>query len=77
MGISAPQLSQAEERLERYLFKLIGSDGLVHDPETGESDNSFAQGNALNGLLALFEDSGDPVVRRANRKTDYRPGKIL
>jgi hypothetical protein len=68
MGITAPQLSQAEERLERYLFKLIGPDGSVRDLDTGEADNSVAQANALNGLLALFEDSGDPEVRRAIEK---------
>src|SRR5262245_42493369 len=32
MGVSAPQLSHAEERLSRYLMKLIGKDGLIHDP---------------------------------------------
>jgi len=68
MGISAPQLSQAEERLERFLIKLIGSDGLVQDPEKREAEDSYSQGNALNGLVALFEDSGDPAVRRAIEK---------
>ncbi|HTL56255.1 MAG TPA: hypothetical protein VL361_11295 [Candidatus Limnocylindrales bacterium] len=65
MGISSPELSQAEAHLEQYLFKILGEDGLVHDPQTGAIDHSFSQGSALYGLVALFEDSADPVVRRA------------
>jgi hypothetical protein len=65
MGVSGPELSQAEARLGRYLFKLLGPDGLVHDPQTGAIDHSFAQGSALYGLLAWFVDTGDPVVRAA------------
>ncbi len=65
MGISRPEFSVAEGRLGRYLLKLLGPDGLVHDPQTGAVDHSFSQGSALYGLLAWFEDSGDPAVRTA------------
>jgi hypothetical protein len=60
-----PEFSVAEGRLGRYLLKLLGPDGLVHDPGSGAIDHSFSQGSALFGLLAWFEDSGDPAVRRA------------
>ena len=59
MGVSSPALSEAEGRLGRYLLKLLGPDGLVHDPKSGAIDNSFSQGSALYGLLAWFEDSSD------------------
>ena len=65
MGVSRPELSRAEERLGHYLLKLLGPDGLVHDPSSGAVDHSFSQGSALYGLLAWFEDSGDPAVRTA------------
>ena len=65
MGACQPELSEAEGRLGRYLLKLLGSDGLVHDPESGAVDHSFSQGSALYGLLAWFEDTGDPAVRQA------------
>ncbi len=65
MGVSRPVFSVAEGHLGRYLFKLLGPDGLVHDPQTDAVDHSFSQGSALYGLLAWFEDSGDPAVRRA------------
>lgn len=65
MGISSPELSLAEGRLQKYLFRIIGPDGLVHDPKSGAIDHSFSQGSALFGLLALFEDSGDPAARKA------------
>ncbi len=65
MGVTSPELSQAEARLQKFLFKLLGSDGLVHDPQSGAIDHSFSQGSALYGLLACFEDCGDPEVRRA------------
>ncbi len=65
MGITAPELSQAEVRLERFLFKILGPDGLVHDPQSGAIDHSFSQGSAMFGLLAWFEDTHDPEVRRA------------
>ena len=65
MGITSPELSEAEARLEKYLFKLLGPDGLVHEPVSGAIDHSFSQGSALYGLVAWFEDTGDPVVRRA------------
>jgi hypothetical protein len=65
MGASRPEFSVAEGQLGRYLLKLLGPDGLVHDPHTGAVDHSFSQGSALYGLLAWFEDSGDPAVRGA------------
>jgi hypothetical protein len=65
MGISEPELSQAEGRLGRYLLKLLGPDGVVHDPQTGAIDHCFSQGSAMYGLLAWFEASGDPTVRTA------------
>jgi len=65
MGVSRPEFSAAEERLGRYLLRLLGPDGLVHDPKTGAVDHSFSQGSALYGLLAWYEDSGDPAVRGA------------
>jgi hypothetical protein len=65
MGVTAPDLSQAEARLGRSLLGLLGPDGLVRDPATGAPDHSFSQGSALYGLVAWFEDSGDPVVRVA------------
>ena len=65
MGVSRPEFSVAEGRLGRYLLKLLGPDGLVHDPHTGAVDHSFSQGSALYGLLAWFEDSGDPAIRTA------------
>jgi hypothetical protein len=65
MGVRSASLSQAEERLQRYLFQLLGPDGRICDPATGEPDHSFAQGSAMSGLLALYEDSADPVVRNA------------
>ncbi|MGA2662650.1 MAG: hypothetical protein ABSH34_34655, partial [Verrucomicrobiota bacterium] len=65
MGISAAELSEAEARLGRYLLGLLGSDGLAHDPASGAIDHSFSQGSALYGLVAWFEDSGDPLVRQA------------
>jgi hypothetical protein len=65
MGVCDPELSQAEGRLGRNLLKLLGPDGLVHDPKSGAVDHSFSQGSALYGLVAWFEDSGDPAVRRA------------
>ncbi len=65
MGISEPALSEAEGRLGRYLLKLLGPDGLVHDPASGAIDHPFSQGSALYGLVAWYEDSGDPVVRQA------------
>jgi hypothetical protein len=68
MGVSDPELSEAEGRLSRYLFKILGPDGLVHDPSSGAVDHSFSQGSALYGLVAWFEDTGDPVVRRATEK---------
>ena len=84
MGVSAPELSQAEGRLQHYLFKLLRPDGLVHDPQSGAVDSSFAQGSAMYGLLALFEDSGDPAVREAlerlisaQLKRAHRQGDLL
>lgn len=68
MGICTAQLSQAEGRLGAYLLKLLGPDGLVHDPVSGMVDHSFSQGSALYGLVAWFEDSGDPAVRRATER---------
>ncbi len=68
MGVSDPELSQAEGRLGRYLLKLLGPDGLVHHPNGGAIDHSFSQGSALYGLVAWFEDSGDPVVRKATER---------
>lgn len=68
MGIIDPELSQAEGRLGSYLLKLLGEDGLVHDPGSGAVDHSFSQGSALYGLVAWFEDSGDPAVRQ---KTEH------
>jgi hypothetical protein len=65
MGVSRPEFSTAEGQLGRYLLKLLGPDGPVHDPQTGAVDHSFSQGSALYGLLAWFEDSGDPAVRGA------------
>ena len=65
MSMSTPELSQAEARLGHFLFKLLGPDGLVHDPHSGAIDHSFSQGSALYGLLAWFEDTGDPTVRAA------------
>ncbi len=64
MGIRAPELSEAEARLQQFLLKILGTDGLVHDPKSGIIDHSFSQGSALFGLLAWFEDTGDPEVRR-------------
>jgi len=63
--VNRQEFSVAEGRLGRYLLKLLGPDGLVHDPQTGVVDHSFSQGSALYGLLAWFEDSGDPAIRRA------------
>lgn len=65
MGIWSPELSQAEAHLQKFLFKILGHDGLVHDPQSGAIDHSFSQGSALFGLFACFEDSGDPAVRVA------------
>ncbi|HEY5914336.1 MAG TPA: hypothetical protein VJA21_27420, partial [Verrucomicrobiae bacterium] len=65
MGVSSPELTRAETRLQAYLFKLLGPDGLVHDPQSGAVDHSFSQGSALYGLLAWYEDSGDAEVRRS------------
>lgn len=65
MGVTGPELSEAEGRLGRYLLSLLGPDGLVHDPANGAVDHSFSQGSALYGLVAWFEDSGDPAVRVA------------
>ncbi|HTL18145.1 MAG TPA: hypothetical protein VL793_12985, partial [Patescibacteria group bacterium] len=65
MGVTDPAFSQAEDRLGRYMLSLLGSDGLVHDPDTGATDHCFSQGSALYGLLAWYEDSADPAVRRA------------
>ncbi len=68
LGIRSPELSEAEGRLGKYLLALLGPDGLVHDPATGKIDHPFSQGSALYGLLAWFEDSGDPAVREAAEK---------
>jgi len=65
MGAGRPEFSVAEGQLGRYLLKLLGPDGMVHDPHSGAVDHSFSQGSALYGLLAWFEDSGDPAVRTA------------
>ncbi len=65
MGVRRPEFSLGEERLGRYLLQLLGPDGLVHDPASGAPDTAFAQGSALFGLLAWYEDSGDPAVRQA------------
>ena len=65
MGITDPGLSDAEGRLGRYLLSLLGPDGLVHAADSHAIDHSFSQGSALGGLVAWFEDSGDPVVRAA------------
>ncbi len=65
MGVNQPEFSVAEGRLGRYLLKLLGPDGLVHDPQTGAVDHSFSQGSALYGLLAWFEDPRDPTLRGA------------
>lgn len=64
MGVSSPELSLAEWRLQTNLFLSLGTDGLVHDP-SGTVVHSFSQGSALYGLLAWFEDTGDPTVRTA------------
>ncbi len=65
MGITDPALSDAEGRLGRYLLKILGPDGLVRRIDSGAADYSFSQGSALGGLVAWFEDSGDPAVRVA------------
>jgi hypothetical protein len=65
MGVSRPEFCEAEGRLGRYLLKLLGPDGLVHDPDSGKVDHAFSQGSALYGLVTWFEDSGDPAVRAA------------
>jgi hypothetical protein len=64
MGISSPELSLAEWRLQTNLFHSLGGDGLVHDP-SGAIVHSFSQGSALFGLLAWLEDTGDAQVREA------------
>ncbi len=63
MGITSSELSLAEERLGRYLLSVIGPDGVVHIPDTGNVDHMFAQGSALFGLLAWYEDSGSAAAR--------------
>jgi hypothetical protein len=65
MGVRAAEFSEAETRLQNYLLKLLGPDGLVHDPKSGKVDHPFSQGSALYGLLAWYEDSHDPAVRKA------------
>ncbi len=65
MGVTSPELSIAEGRLGKYLLNLLGPDGLVHDPDSGAVDHGFSQGSALYGLVAWYEDSGDPAVRAA------------
>src|SRR5207249_1732868 len=47
MGVTSPAFSEAEGRLGRYLLKLLGPDGLVHDPGSGAVDHPFSQGSAL------------------------------
>jgi hypothetical protein len=68
MGVSDPELSQAEGRLGHSLLNLLGSDGLVHDLKSGAVDHSFSQGSALYGLVTWLEDSGDPAVRQATER---------
>jgi len=65
MGITSPELSQAEQRLAGFLTSLLGPDGLVHKPDNGEVDHVFSQGSALYGLVAWYETTGDPTAREA------------
>ncbi len=65
MGVSRPEFSKAEGRLQKYFLKILGPDGMVIDPDSKAVDHSFSQGSALYGLLAWWEDSGDPTVRTA------------
>ena len=65
MGITSPELAEAEARLQKHLLDSLGAHGLVHD---GPPVHSFSQGSALYGLLAWFEDTNDAKVRAATER---------
>ena len=44
-------------------YEYTDEDGVVHKADSGV-DHTFSQGSALGGLVAWYEDSGDPAVRQ-------------
>lgn len=62
MEASAGML-EAEQRIRSYLDSLLGSTGLVMNPDQGTHDHMFSQGSALFGLVTDFDDRRDPALR--------------
>jgi hypothetical protein len=54
---------QGEQRIRNFLYSLIGSSGLVMNPDLDRHDHMFSQGSALFGLVTDFEGSRDPALR--------------
>jgi hypothetical protein len=74
---------QAERRIRQFLDTLLGSSGLVMNPDQKGADHMFSQGSALYGLVTDFNAGNDPargrriealiggLDRRAQHEADY------
>ena len=64
-----PEWTLAEERLLSFLLFLLKNPlDLVLDIDKNAPDHAFAQGSALYGLVAYFEDSRDPATQKIIEK---------
>lgn len=55
---------QDEGRIRRFFVSLLGTDGLVQNPDQHGIDHLFAQGSALYGLVTDFNDGRDPEAAK-------------
>ena len=61
---ASADMLQAEARIRAYLVSVLGSAGVIVNPDTGRRDHPFSQGSALYGLVTDFNDSGAPEARQ-------------
>lgn len=55
----APGMLEGERPIRRFVHSLLGSDGLIMNPDRQEPDHMFSQGSALYSLVTDFEASRD------------------
>ena len=72
-----------ETRIRTFLLSLLGTSGLVMNPDKQDVDHMFAQGSALYGLVIDFNAGRDPAIsarikaliaglnQRARQESDY------
>lgn len=59
---------RGEQRIREYLYSLLGTSGVVFDPERRAPDHMFSQGSALYGLVTDYQDSRKAAVRDRIKK---------